>query len=114
MPGMRLAWCVDSVGGILMADRVRVGVIGTGAIARLRHLPAYKACEAAGTAELVAVSDVVEASAREAAAQFGVPHAFTDYRDVLALLLDAVSICTPNSSHEAISLAALDAEMHVL
>jgi predicted dehydrogenase len=97
-----------------MADRIRVGVIGTGAIARLRHLPAYEACEAAGTAELVAVSDVVEASAREAAAQFGVPNAFTDYRDVLALPLDAVSICTPNSSHEAISLAALDAGMHVL
>jgi predicted dehydrogenase len=97
-----------------MADRVRVGVIGTGAIAQLRHLPAYKACEEAGTAEIVAVSDVVEASARGVAAQYGVSHAFTDYRDVLALPLDAVSICTPNSSHEAISLAALDAGMHVL
>jgi predicted dehydrogenase len=97
-----------------MADRIKVGVIGTGAIARLRHLPAYKACEAAGTAEIVAVSDVMEESAKSAAAQFGVPHAFTDYRDLLALPLDAVSVCTPNSSHEAISLAALDAGMHVL
>jgi predicted dehydrogenase len=97
-----------------MADRIKVGVIGTGGIARLRHLPAYQDCQAAGTAEIVAVSDVVEASAQAAAAQFGVPNAFTDYRDVLALPLDAVSVCTPNSSHEEISLAALDAGMHVL
>src|SRR5262245_58477921 len=97
-----------------MTDRIKVGVIGTGAIARLRHLPAYKACEAAGTAELVAVSDVLEESARAAAVQFGVPHAVTDYRDLLALPLDAVSVCTTNSSHEPIALAALDAGLHVL
>ena len=42
-----------------MTERVRVGVIGTGGIARMRHIPAFKAAEAAGTAELVAVSDVV-------------------------------------------------------
>ena len=97
-----------------MADRVRVGVIGTGGIAQLRHLPAYKACEEAGTAEIVAVSDVVEASARHAAVAFGVPNVFSDYQDLLRLPLDAVSICTPNVSHEPIALAALDAGMHVL
>lgn len=97
-----------------MADRVRVGVIGTGGIATLRHLPAFKDAEAAGTAELVAVSDVVEASAHAAAARFGVPHAFTDYRELLALPLDAVSVCTPNALHESISLDALDAGLHVL
>ncbi len=97
-----------------MADRIKVGVIGTGGIATLRHLPAFKEAEAAGKAEVVAVSDVVEASARAAAAQFGVPHAFTDYQELLRLPLDAVSICTPNAFHEPIALAALDAGMHVL
>lgn len=97
-----------------MPEKVRVGVIGAGAIAVARHLPAFKECEAAGTASLVAVSDVVEASVQAAAARFGVPHAFTDYRDLLALPLDAVSVCTPNSLHEPISLAALDAGLHVL
>ncbi len=92
-----------------MTERIKVGVIGTGGIAVLRHLPAYKDAEAAGKAEIVAVSDVVEASARQAAATFGVPHAFTDYRELLQLPLDAVSICTPNVSHEPIALAALDA-----
>jgi len=97
-----------------MTQRVRVGVIGTGGIAVMRHLPAYKAAEAAGKAELVAVSDVVEASARAAATQFDVPNILTDYRDLLRLPLDAVSICTPNNSHEPITLAALDAGLHVL
>ncbi|MHB8646287.1 MAG: Gfo/Idh/MocA family protein [Thermomicrobiales bacterium] len=95
-------------------DRIKVGVIGTGGIATLRHLPAFKEAEAAGTAAVIAISDVVEASAQAAAARFGVPHVFTDYRDLLRLPLDAVSICTPNSFHEPIALAALDAGMHVL
>ena len=97
-----------------MAERIRVGVIGTGAIALLRHLPAFESCQGAGGAELVAVVAPVEESARGAAERFGVPRALTDYRDLLALPVDAVSVCTPNAYHEAISLAALDAGKHVL
>src|SRR3954464_10914343 len=97
-----------------MTERVKVGVIGTGAIAMLRHLPAFKVSEAEGKAEVVAVSDVVEASARQAAHTFGVPQVFTDYRELLQLPLDAVSICTPNLDHETIALAAIAAGKHVL
>lgn len=97
-----------------MPDRIAVGVIGTGAIALLRHLPAFKSCEGAGTAEVVAVADPLEDNARRAAARFGVPHVFADYRELLQLPLDAVSICTPNAYHEPIALAALDAGKHVL
>lgn len=98
-----------------MSKRVRIGVIGAGAIGTLRHLPAYKSCEAAGTAEVVAVCDPIEASARAAAQQFGIPNVFRDYEDLLKVPdLDAVSICTPNVYHEPISLAALEAGHHVL
>jgi predicted dehydrogenase len=97
-----------------VAEKVKVGVIGTGVIAMLRHLPAFKMSEAEGKAEVVAVSDVVEASARQAAATFAVPNVFTDYRDLLRLPLDAVSICTPNLYHEPIALAAIAAGKHVL
>ncbi len=97
-----------------MADRIKVGLIGAGAVALLRHLPAYQSCQEAGKAELVAVADPVEANARRAAERFGVPRVFADYRDLLALPLDAVSVCTPNASHEPIALAALDAGKHVL
>ncbi len=97
-----------------MPDKIKIGVIGAGLIAFLRHLPAYQSCREAGKAELVAVADPLEAPARRAAERFGVPHVFTDYRDLLALPLDAVSVCTPNASHEPIALAALDAGKHVL
>ena len=97
-----------------MAERIRVGVIGTGAIALLRHLPAFKSCQDAGRAELVAVADPIAESARRAAERFGVPRALTDYRDLLALPVDAVSVCTPNAYHEEIALVALDAGKHVL
>src|SRR5215831_10778461 len=98
-----------------MPDRVRVGVIGTGGIATLRHLPAYKLAEERGKAEVVAVCDPIEESARKAAEQFGVPRVFTDYRELLALSnLDAVSICTPNVYHEPIALAALESGCHVM
>ena len=97
-----------------MADPIRVAVIGAGAIAMLRHLPAFHDCQEAGKAELVAVADPVTANARQAAERFGVPHVFADYQDLLRLPLDAVSICTPNVYHEPITLAALALGKHVL
>jgi predicted dehydrogenase len=97
-----------------VADPIRVGVIGAGAIAVARHLPAFHDCQDAGKAELVAVADPVTANARQAAERFGVPHVFADYQDLLRLPLDAVSICTPNVYHEPITLAALALGKHVL
>jgi predicted dehydrogenase len=98
-----------------VADRVKVGVIGTGTIGVLRHLPAYRECVAAGKAEIVAVCDPVEESVRRAAEQFEVSRVFANYEELLALSeLDAVSVCTPNVSHEPITLAALGTGKHVL
>ncbi|MGN6565411.1 MAG: Gfo/Idh/MocA family protein [Thermomicrobiales bacterium] len=97
-----------------MAIPIRVGVIGAGAIAVARHLPAFHDCQEAGEAELVAVADPVTANARQAAERFGVPHIFANYQDLLRLPLDAVSICTPNVYHEPIALAALALGKHVL
>ena len=102
-----------------MPEKVRVAVIGAGGIANLRHLPAYKQAEERGDAELVAVCDPVESAARAAAERFGVPEVFADYRALLdpagaGARIDAVSICTPNSYHEPITLAALAAGKHVL
>jgi predicted dehydrogenase len=89
-------------------------VIGAGAIATLRHLPAFRRMQDEGKAELVAVADPLETATRAAAERFGVPHAVADYRELLALPLDAVSICTPNVYHEPIALAALEGGKHVL
>jgi predicted dehydrogenase len=93
-------------------DKVRIGVIGAGGIAQGAHLPAYRACD---DAEVIAVADVFEATARAAAEKFNVPNVFTDYRKMLRMPeIDAVSVCTPNFMHREATIAALKAGKHVL
>lgn len=92
-------------------DKLRVVVIGCGAIAQQRHLPEYAARP---DVELIAVVDFKAARAKEIAARFNVPNYFTDYRKALALRPDAVSVCTPTAFHAADSIAALKAKAHVL
>jgi len=90
---------------------LRVGVIGTGFVARGAHLPAWKALPGARVTALCdASSEALEAAGEE------VPGAarFTDARALLASGVDAVSICTWNAAHYPLALAALEAGVHVL
>jgi predicted dehydrogenase len=53
--------------------------------------------------------------ARAVAAEFGIAHAFADYRQMLRdVQLDLVSITTPPGLHHEMTLAALEAGAHVL
>jgi len=93
------------------AERLRVGLIGPGRIARL-HMDAIKRIP---RVDLVAVAGSSLASAQRVAAEWDIPNAYGDYR----LLLDnpdiqAVHIATRNESHCAISMAALQAGKHVI
>src|SRR5689334_20070134 len=95
-----------------MKERVRIGVIGAGAISQLAHLPVLSKMRAA---ELVAVCDNDRPKARALADRFGVPDTFTDIEDLLELDdLDAVVVATPNHLHEPHVLSALAAGVHVL
>ena len=95
-----------------MNDTVRIGVVGTGAIAQLAHLPVLAKMRGA---ELVAVCDNDRPKARALADRFGVPDVFTDIEDMLELdELEAVVITTPNHLHEPHVLAALASKRHVL
>ncbi len=99
-----------------MATRkLRVGVIGVGAIATddvHGHIPNYLRLP---DVEVVALSDVNGRRARYVADRFDIPHVFTHYRDMLAYTeLDAVSICTPNYLHAAIAVGCLQNGVHVL
>ncbi len=95
-----------------MSKLVRVGIIGTGGIARFAHIPGYKAQK---DVEIVAFCDVVPGRAEAAAKEFGVSKAYTDFREMLAKeQLDAVSVCTPNAAHKEATIAALQAGCHVL
>ncbi|MEB9736955.1 Gfo/Idh/MocA family oxidoreductase (plasmid) [Bacillus cereus] len=90
---------------------LKVGIIGCGSIAQHRHLPEY---EANPYVQIVAVCDSNKQRAKEIANKYGV-NMYTDYNELINCEeLDAVSVCTPNHLHAAISIAALQAGIHVL
>ena len=91
---------------------LRVGIIGAGFVSVRSHIPGYQRLP---DVEVVALCDTNEARAQEVAQRFGIPHVFTDYRDLLAFPdLDVVSVCVPNALHAEITIAALDSGRHVL
>ena len=88
------------------------GVIGTGIVGGAWHAHVYHHLPAA---ELVAVCDLNEARARAIADRYGLPHVYTDYRDLLARPdIVAVSIATPDFAHREIAVAAAKAGKHIL
>jgi predicted dehydrogenase len=90
--------------------RLRVGLVGTGLIAQVMHLP-YLA-ELADRFEVAAVCDIVGGSARACADRYRIPAAFTDWRELIGHPLDAVMILT-SGSHAPIAIAAAQAGRHV-
>ncbi len=93
-------------------EKLRVGIIGAGSIAR-SHLAAYKAFPEA--CEVVATADLFVEKAQGLAAQAG-PQvaAYGDYRELLARDdIDLVSICTPPFAHAQAAIDALKAGKHV-
>lgn len=91
---------------------VRVAVIGAGLIARRAHLPAYVAAE---EAEVAAIVSAHRETAEEAARQFGNPRVLDSWQAAVADPdIDAIDICTPNSLHSVIAIAALKAGKAVL
>ncbi len=96
-----------------MADKVRVGIIGAGGIAQNAHMKGYETIP--DTCEMVAVADLNEKVANEAAEKFGIKRIYSDYREMLADgEIDAVSVTTPNKFHKDPTIDALRAGIHVL
>ena len=87
-----------------MAEKLRVGVIGCGSMAR-HHVAGYIAC---GRYELAALADTEEGAMREMDARYGL--ATKHYADARAMLdtehLDVVSVCTWHSGHAPWTVAA--------
>lgn len=91
---------------------IRVGVIGVGSIAEIAHLPNYRKND---QVVLAAVADFNEQRAQSVANKFGVAAAYTDVEQMLANEnIDAVSICTPNTSHVPLALTAIRHGVDVL
>jgi predicted dehydrogenase len=93
-------------------SKVRIGIVGTGGIARNRHIPCFKAN---ADVELVAASDPVASSLQEVGEKFDIPQLYADYEEMFAkAALDGVVICTPNKFHAPASISALNSGIHVL
>lgn len=94
-----------------MENKLKIGIIGAGRIGKLHannlvnHVP---------NAEVVAISDIFEESAKKTAAELGIPKACADYRDILNdPEIEAVFICSSTDTHSPISMEAAKAGKHI-
>src|SRR3989338_76213 len=88
----------------------KFGVIGCGNVSQ-RHINAIRSLH---NSELVAVSDSDIIKLNKVAKENNVK-AYADYTELLNDSdIDAVSICTPNSTHTIIGIAAAKAGKHIL
>ena len=94
-----------------MTPPVRVGLIGSQFISSI-HAESFHRCP---QAQLVAVASPTRPHVDEFAKKFGIPRAFTDHRQMLAMDdLDMVVIGAPNHLHCAMTLDAAAAGKHVV
>lgn len=89
-------------------DKVRIGVVGCGAIANGMHLPGIATMREMGLVEIVAVADAIPEKAESTATKFDIPFYYGDYQQLLANHeLDLVVTLTPIPEHFPVNLAAL-------
>ncbi len=95
-----------------MAEKVRLGLIGTSWWVDLMYAPSLMSHPAA---RVVAVCGRNATRASEVAEEFGGAKVFTDYRQLIASgELDAVVVAAPDDLHYEMTMAAIDAGLHVL
>jgi len=94
-----------------MSKRLRIGVIGTGIIARVMHL--HYLDELAESFEIAAVCDIVPENAKACAERYGIAATYADWRELIQQPLDAVLVLT-SGSHAPFAVEAARAGLHVL
>ena len=93
-------------------EKMKIGIIGCGRIARAAHIPSYLKCE---DVEIKYFCDIIPEKAQDCVEKYNTGIAVADYHDVISdPEVVAVSICTPNMAHKFISIDALRAGKHVL
>jgi predicted dehydrogenase len=92
--------------------KLRVGLVGAGGIGRNQHLPGWAKVP---FAEVLGLADVSPEALSRAAQIAPGAHTYHDWHELVARDdIDAIDVCTPNRTHSAIVLAALEAGKHVL
>ena len=89
---------------------LRIGIIGCGKITQVRHAPEY-----AENADcmLAAWYDALPERAQAMADLYG-GKVCASIEELLAMELDAVSVCVANRAHAEVSIRAMEAGCHVL
>ncbi|AZK49012.1 gfo/Idh/MocA family oxidoreductase [Paenibacillus lentus] len=91
-------------------DTIKIGIIGAGQIGKA-HLEEYVNIPGV---EVIAICDINLDEAKRVAAKYSVSKVYTDYREMLQQQkLDAIDVCLHNNYHMPVTIAALEAGMHV-
>jgi predicted dehydrogenase len=92
--------------------KVKIGIIGTGTIAQLMHIPYIKEIE---KYDLAALCDASPGLVKTIGEKYAVSHVYTDHLEMLRKEnLDAVVVCAPDEYHDILCVDALEAGCHVL
>ena len=92
------------------SKKLKIGVIGCGAISVRRHLPEYAENE---NVEIAALYNRTRSKAEEMQKKYG-GVVCGSVEEMVAMDLDAVSVCTANAMHAHDTILALRAGKHVL
>lgn len=96
----------------MSTKNISVGIIGAGANTTSKHIPGLQAIEGV---DIVAVCNRSRESGQRVADQFGIPHVYEDWQALVhAPEVDAVMIGTWPYMHCRLTLAALEADKHVM
>ncbi|MCA9070769.1 MAG: Gfo/Idh/MocA family oxidoreductase, partial [Planctomycetaceae bacterium] len=95
-----------------MSDKVRIGIIGAGAVSDYHHVPGIRIDD---RCELVSVWDPNEALLEQRQTDWGPTKKTTNFEELAADPdVDAVIVATPNFTHLPISLACIENGKHVM
>jgi predicted dehydrogenase len=94
-------------------DFLRVGLIGSGFIAKQKHLPAWQ--KVRRDARVVAICDPNIEQAHALAKAYEIPNVYKDFRQMLLEeRVDAVDICSPPRTHAELAVRSLELGAHAL
>ena len=96
-----------------MANKLKVGIVGCGAVAVKRHIPGFIRLK--NNVILQAACDKNEDLAKEAARKYNIPKTYQSFSQMLSEEnLDIVDICTPPQIHAPLAIEALKHGCHIL
>ncbi len=95
-----------------MSEPLRVGIVGTSWWTEQMHLPSLQSHE---QVQIAAICGRNRARGEEVAGKYEIPQVFTDYQEMVERAnLQALVVAIPDDMHYPVTMAALDAGLHVL